>query len=118
MQVIANALLPGAKGQSMGFGWIGLGYGIAFMIPGVMFGGISANLNPALCLADLVLGDTNFQEFLALSAAEVHAQGGWKEGGAQWKLLGNFKIWYGLAIPCSASVLSSWRWNRLSLPFA
>jgi len=36
-----------------------------------MFGHVSANLNPAGCLADLVLGNINVQEFFALSAAEV-----------------------------------------------
>jgi hypothetical protein len=39
----------------------------------VFFGHVSANLNPALCLADLVLGDSTFVEFLALSAAEVRS---------------------------------------------
>lgn len=69
--VIANAILPKAKGQSMGFGWIALGYGLAFMFPAVFFGHISANLNPALCLANLVLGKSNVTEFFALSASEM-----------------------------------------------
>ncbi|GAX72731.1 hypothetical protein CEUSTIGMA_g187.t1 [Chlamydomonas eustigma] len=69
--VIASAILPKSKGQSMGFGWISLGYGLAFFVPGVFFGHVSANLNPAICIADLVMGKSTFLEFLALSASEI-----------------------------------------------
>ena len=69
--VVANALLPGAKGQSMGFGWIGLGYGLAFFLPGVFFGHVSADLNPAVSLSKVVLGEYTAGTFFALAASEV-----------------------------------------------
>eukprot|EP00798_Chlamydomonas_sp_ICE-L_P003198 gene3198-13218_t len=68
--VVANALLPGAKGQSMGNGWISFGYGLAFFFPGVFFGHISGRFNPAFCLADLVLGQLSFRDFVVLSIAD------------------------------------------------
>ena len=37
---VANALLPAAKGQSMGFGWLAMGYGFSFFFPGLWFGGV------------------------------------------------------------------------------
>ena len=40
---------------------------------GVFFGHVSANLNPAMCLADWVLGNSNVSQFFALSASEVRA---------------------------------------------
>lgn len=54
---VANALLPGAKGQGMGFGFLGLCYGFAFCFATVCFGHISAYLNPAYCLGLVVTGE-------------------------------------------------------------
>eukprot|EP00955_Chlamydomonas_euryale_P020431 216724-Chlamydomonas_euryale.AAC.2 len=38
--VVANVLLPGAKGQAMGFGFLSLGYGFSFFFPILWLGNI------------------------------------------------------------------------------
>lgn len=57
--VVANELLAKTKGRSMGWGFVAFGYGLAFGVAIMMFNYISANLNPAVMLALLILGKVN-----------------------------------------------------------
>lgn len=68
--VIANELLSNTKGRLMGWGFVALGYGMAFGMGILAFGFISAHLNPAMCLALLILGKINGTEFAAAVAGE------------------------------------------------
>lgn len=61
--VLANELLSKTKGSGMGFGWISFGFGLAFFVPILILGYISAHLNPAALLALWVLGDLDAGRF-------------------------------------------------------
>ncbi|KAL6763724.1 aquaporin-like protein [Haematococcus lacustris] len=80
--VVANALLPGSKGQGMGFGWLAVGYSFAFMFAGLLFSHVSAYLNPAFTLAAVVCGELSLATCLALAAAEL--AGAFLGGVATW----------------------------------
>jgi len=54
--ILANELLYATKGHGMGWGALSLGFGLAFGFSIFMFGFISARLNPAFALAELVIG--------------------------------------------------------------
>lgn len=68
--IIANELLSKTKGARMGWLAVALGFGLSFGVVIMMFGYISAHLNPATCLALWVAGKISFTHFLALSGAE------------------------------------------------
>lgn len=68
--IIANELLAKTKGARMGWLAVAFGFGLSFGVVIMMFGYISAHLNPATCLALWVIGKISFTHFLALSAAE------------------------------------------------
>ena len=54
--IIANELLAATKGRAMGWGFVAFGFGLAFGFGIMILGYISAHLNPATCLALLILG--------------------------------------------------------------
>lgn len=64
LSVVANDHLQKTKGTPLGFGFIALGFGMAFAIPLVIFGFVSAHLNPAMCIALLILEKITAQEAL------------------------------------------------------
>jgi glycerol uptake facilitator protein len=68
--VVANDHLSRTKGGKHGFGFIAFGFGMAFAVPLMMFGFVSAHLNPAMCTALLVLGKIGWTEFAVASAGE------------------------------------------------
>jgi len=68
--VVANDHLIQTKGGSFGFGFIALGFGMAFAIPIIMFGFVSAHLNPAMSLALFILDKMDYKEFLVCVAGE------------------------------------------------
>jgi len=68
--VVANDHLLQTKGGSFGFGFIALGFGMAFAIPIIMFGFVSAHLNPAMSLALFILDKMDYKEFLVCVAGE------------------------------------------------
>eukprot|EP01025_Chloroclados_australasicus_P035205 TRINITY_DN3591_c0_g1_i1.p1 TRINITY_DN3591_c0_g1~~TRINITY_DN3591_c0_g1_i1.p1 ORF type:complete len:500 (-),score=39.15 TRINITY_DN3591_c0_g1_i1:457-1869(-) len=68
--ILANEILPGTKGHELGFGWVAFGFGMAFFVAIQFFAFISAHLNPAMCLALLILGEISWYDFFALSFAE------------------------------------------------
>ena len=68
--VIANELLSNTKGRLMGWGFVALGYGMAFTAGIISFGFISAHVNPAMCLALLILGEIDGKTFIAAVAGE------------------------------------------------
>ena len=57
--VIANEVLCATKGHGMGWGAVALGFGMSFGMAIMMVGFISARLNPAMALAELILGSIN-----------------------------------------------------------
>jgi len=61
--ILANELLYATKGQGMGWGALALGFGLAFGFSIFMFGFISARLNPAFALAELVIGMIDGYEY-------------------------------------------------------
>eukprot|EP00898_Chlorokybus_atmophyticus_P008776 jgi/Chlat1/88/Chrsp1S03082 len=69
--VKANVNLPATKGHGMGFGFIAIGAGLAFMFPIIWLGFISAHMNPAYCLCLAIVGEIGWDDFVALSTAEV-----------------------------------------------
>lgn len=69
--IIANELLAKTKGRAMGWGFVALGFGLAFGVGIMMFGYISAHVNPATCLALWVIGKMPFTHLLAISASEL-----------------------------------------------
>jgi len=72
LSVVANDHLAKTKGGgSMGFGFISFGFGMSFAIPIVMFGFVSAHLNPAMCIALLVLGKVDAKEAFVAIGGEV-----------------------------------------------
>ena len=71
LSVVANEHLLKTKGHGIGFGFIAFGFGMAFAIPIIIFGFVSAHLNPAMCIALLVLGKTDVEETLVAIAGEV-----------------------------------------------
>lgn len=68
---LANELLPSTKGHGMGWGWTVWTFGMAFLIPLQTLSKVSAKLNPAMCLAQLVWGNISGVDFVCLSLAEV-----------------------------------------------
>lgn len=70
LSVVANDHLLKTKGHGVGFGFIAFGFGMAFAIPIVMFGFVSAHLNPAMCLALFVLDKIDAVEMGVSMAGE------------------------------------------------
>jgi glycerol uptake facilitator protein len=71
LSVVANDHLNKTKGRgTIGFGFIALGFGMAFAIPLVVFGFVSAHLNPAMSLALFVLGKIDIVEALVCIGGE------------------------------------------------
>jgi glycerol uptake facilitator protein len=68
--VVANDHLSRTKGGKHGFGFIALGFGMAFGVPIMMFGFVSAHLNPAMCTALLINGKMGWAEYFVASAGE------------------------------------------------
>ena len=68
--VVANDHLIQTKGGSFGFGFIALGFGMAFAIPIIIFGFVSAHLNPAMSLALFILDKMDYKELLVCIAGE------------------------------------------------
>lgn len=64
--VIANEVLSKTKGRSMGWGFVALGFGLSFGIAILTFGYISTRMNPAVALAELILGQINGIEFVVI----------------------------------------------------
>ena len=58
------------QGNGMGYGWVSYGFGLAFFFPLLCFSHISAQVNPATCLALWVRGELGPGDFFALAAAE------------------------------------------------
>ena len=73
LSVVANDhLLKTKGGNSVGFGFIAFGFGMSFAIPIIVFGFVSAHLNPAMCIALLVLGKIDAEEaFVAIGGEMV-----------------------------------------------
>ena len=69
--VIANEVLRMTKGRSMGWGFVALGFGMSFGVATIMFGYISARMNPAVALAQLILGEINGVTFIVAVCGEV-----------------------------------------------
>lgn len=69
--LVANAALRRTKGSGMSFGFVGLFYGLCFFFPIFCFDNISAALNPAVMLANLVLGRATVAEFFLFSVMEI-----------------------------------------------
>ncbi|KAK2078693.1 hypothetical protein QBZ16_003533 [Prototheca wickerhamii] len=57
-------------GNRMGWGFVAFGFGMSFGVIITMFNYISAHLNPASCLALLVLGDIDGKTFVCLALSE------------------------------------------------
>ena len=72
---LANELLAQTKGSRMGWLGVSLAFGLAFGFAIQMFGYISALLNPATCLALLVMGNVGrpCSTNLTLSRRASHA---------------------------------------------
>lgn len=71
LSVVANDHLAKTKGGgTVGFGFIAFGFGMAFAIPLVIFGFVSAHLNPAMCIALRILGKISTRETLVSIAGE------------------------------------------------
>jgi len=73
LSVVANDHLSKTKGgNSVGFGFIAFGFGMSFAIPIVIFGFVSAHLNPAMCIALLILEKIDAKEaFVAIGGEMV-----------------------------------------------
>ena len=72
LSVVANDhLLKTKGGNSVGFGFIAFGFGMSFAIPIIIFGFVSAHLNPAMCIALLVLGKINAEEAFVSIGGEM-----------------------------------------------
>jgi len=70
LSVVANDHLAKTKGSSFGFGFIAFGFGMAFALPLVIFGFVSAHLNPAMCIALLVLDKISVKETIVAIGGE------------------------------------------------
>ncbi|KAJ3117935.1 hypothetical protein HDU96_004839 [Phlyctochytrium bullatum] len=68
---LANDILPHAKGRGMGFAWSAAIYCFSFSLAILMFGHVSAFLNPALCVALAIRGDVAAWDAVALIVCEV-----------------------------------------------
>jgi len=68
---LANELLPSTKGHGMGWFATVWTFGLSFYIFLQAFGGVSAKLNPAMCLAQWIAGIITGVDFLCLSLGEV-----------------------------------------------
>ncbi|KFM27923.1 putative glycerol uptake facilitator protein [Auxenochlorella protothecoides] len=68
---VANELLAKTKGNGYGWGFLSMGFGLAFGFATMMFDHVSAYLNPAACLFQWVVGNINGTEFLALAFSEL-----------------------------------------------
>ncbi|AGE56437.1 glycerol uptake facilitator protein [Paramecium bursaria Chlorella virus NE-JV-1] len=68
--VVANEHLNKTKGNEFGFGFVAFGFGMAFAIPLVIFGFVSAHLNPAMSLALFVLKKIDAIEALVCIGGE------------------------------------------------
>ena len=68
--VITNNLFAREDGGSYGFGFVSLGFGLAFSVPLTMFDFASAHMNPAMCIALWINGTIDWREFLVASAGE------------------------------------------------
>lgn len=68
--VIANEVLSMTKGHSMGWGFVSLGFGMAFGVGILVMGFISARMNPGVVLAELILGQIDGIEFIAAVCGE------------------------------------------------
>jgi glycerol uptake facilitator-like aquaporin len=68
--VIANEVLPGTKGHSLGFFGVAFGAGAAFAIVQMMFP-TSSHMNPAALLALLTIGKLNGTEFILMTLSEI-----------------------------------------------
>ena len=72
LSVVANDhLLKTKGGNSVGFGFIAFGFGMSFAIPIVIFGFVSAHLNPAMCIALLILGKIDAEEAFVSIGGEM-----------------------------------------------
>jgi glycerol uptake facilitator protein len=72
LSVVANDHLAKTKGgKTVGFGFIAFGFGMAFAIPLVIFGFVSAHLNPAMCIALFILDRISVEEMLVSIAGEI-----------------------------------------------
>lgn len=72
LSVVANDhLLKTKGGNSIGFGFIAFGFGMSFAIPIIIFGFVSAHLNPAMCIALLVLGKIDATETFVAIGGEM-----------------------------------------------
>ncbi|KAI8892825.1 aquaporin-like protein [Globomyces pollinis-pini] len=69
--VVANELLAATKGQSMGFGFVSIGFGMAVGFAATMFGHISSSMNPALIVAAWVKGSLPFSEIWPLMFSAI-----------------------------------------------
>lgn len=71
LSIVANDHLLKTKGHKIGFGFIAFGFGMAFAIPLVIFGFVSAHLNPAMCIALLLLGKVDAKEAFVSIGGEI-----------------------------------------------
>ncbi|AGE55952.1 glycerol uptake facilitator protein [Acanthocystis turfacea Chlorella virus MO0605SPH] len=71
LSVVANDHLLKTKGHKIGFGFIAFGFGMAFAMPIIIFGFVSAHLNPAMCVALFVLGKSDATETLVAIGGEL-----------------------------------------------
>jgi len=72
LSVVANDhLLKTKGGNSVGFGFIAFGFGMSFAIPIIIFGFVSAHLNPAMCIALLFLGKIDAEEAFVSIGGEM-----------------------------------------------
>jgi glycerol uptake facilitator-like aquaporin len=67
---LANELLPSTKGHGYGFFPVVWTFGFTFFVWLQVFGGVSAKLNPAMCLAQWIAGIITGGDFVVLSLAE------------------------------------------------
>ncbi|CAM9267683.1 unnamed protein product [Choristocarpus tenellus] len=77
--VISNEVLKRTKGHALGLGFVAFGFGMAFFTAIIMFGHLSATVNPAMLLAKALLGRLSWKasslqssfDALALMTADV-----------------------------------------------
>lgn len=67
---VANVELKGTKGEHSGWMTIAVGYGFAVLVPGMMFGAISSQTNPAMTLGLAFAGDFPWSQVLPYICAQ------------------------------------------------